>query len=51
MRKFVVALEVDLTDMEANNPELWVRRCLGSVVMRKVKSIKAQPIKAKEEDE
>ena len=44
MRKFIIALEADLNDMEANNPELWLRHVVGSVNMRKIKSIKAEEV-------
>ena len=44
MRKFIIALEVDLNDMEANNPELWLKRIVGSVKMRHIKSIKAEEV-------
>ena len=44
MRKFIVAIEVNLTDTEANNPELWLKRSMGSVVMRKVGSVKVEEV-------
>ena len=44
MRKFIVAIEVNLTDTEANNPELWLKRSMGSIVMRKVGSVKVEEV-------
>jgi hypothetical protein len=44
MRKFVIAIEVNLDDREANNPETWMRNTIGSIRMRKVGSIKSQEI-------
>ena len=51
MRTFVIAIEVTLTDMEAFDPEKWIKRSLGSVVMRKVKNISAQPVKTRPGEE
>lgn len=44
MRKFIIALEVDLNDIEARNPELWIKRGMGSVNMRKIGNIKAEEV-------
>ena len=44
MRKFIIALEVDLNDIEAKNPELWVKRIIGSVKMKKIRSVKAEEV-------
>ena len=44
MRKFIIALEVDLNDLEARNPELWVKRIIGSVKMKKIRSVKAEEV-------
>ena len=44
MRKFIIAIEVDLTDTEANNPGFWLKRSMGSVVMRKVGSVKVEEV-------
>ena len=44
MRKFIIALEADLSDLEANNPELWLRRVVGSVKMKNIKSITAEEV-------
>ena len=51
MRTFVIAIEVTLTDMEAFDPEKWIKRSLGSVNMRKVKNISAQPVKTRSGEE
>ena len=51
MRTFVIAIEVTLTDMEAFDPEKWIKRSLGSVNMRKVKNISAQPVKTRPGEE
>ena len=44
MRKFIIAVEVDLTDLEARSPERWFQNLIGSVKMRKIKSIKAEEV-------
>ena len=44
MRKFIIAIEADLSDLEANNPELWLRRVVGSVKMKNIKSITAEEV-------
>ena len=44
MRKFIIALEVDLNDLESRNPELWLKRSMGSVVMRKVGDVKIDEV-------
>jgi len=44
MSKFIITLEVSLSDMESKNPELWVKRTIGSIVMRKVKNIEAKAV-------
>jgi len=44
MRKFIIAIEADLNDLEANNPELWLRRVVGSVKMKNIKSITAEEV-------
>ena len=44
MRKFIIAIEADLTDYEAVNPELWLKRSMGSINMRKIGSIKAEEV-------
>ena len=44
MRKFIIALEVDLNDLEAKSPELWLKRSMGSVVMRKVGDVKIHEV-------
>ena len=44
MRKFIIALEVDLNELEARNPELWVKRIIGSVKMKKIRSVKAEEV-------
>ena len=44
MRKFIIALEVDLSDLEGNDPEIWLKRVIGSVKMRNIKSIKAEEV-------
>ena len=51
MRTFVIAIEVTLTDMEAFDPEKWIKRSLGSVNMRKVKKISTQPVKTRRGEE
>ena len=47
----MIAIEVTLTDMEAFDPEKWIKRSLGSVNMRKVKNISAQPVKTRPGEE
>ena len=44
MRKFIIALEVDLNDLESRNPELWLKRSMGSVVMRKIGDVKIHEV-------
>ncbi len=44
MRKFIIAVEADLTDLEARSPERWFQNLIGSVKMRKIKSIKAEEV-------
>ena len=44
MRKFIIALEVDLSDLEGNDPEIWLKRVIGSVKMRNIKSIKVEEV-------
>ena len=44
MRKFIIALEVDLNDLEAKSPELWLKRSMGSVVMRKIGDVKIHEV-------
>ena len=44
MRKFIIAIQADLSDLEANNPELWLRRVVGSVKMKNIKSITAEEV-------
>ena len=44
MRKFIIALEVDLTDAQAKSPELWLKSLIGSVKMRNIKSVKAEEV-------
>ena len=44
MRKFIIAIEADLSDLEANNPELWLRRVVVSVKMKNIKSITAEEV-------
>ncbi len=44
MRKFVIAIEVSLSEGEARNPEIWMKNTIGSIRMRKVGSIKHQEI-------
>ena len=44
MRKFVIAIEVNLEDREADNPEIWMKNTIGSIRMRKVGTIKHQEI-------
>ena len=44
MRKFIIAIEADLSDLEANNPELWLRRVVGSVKMKNIKSITSEEV-------
>ena len=44
MRKFIIAIEAELSDLEANNPELWLRRVVGSVKMKNIKSITAEEV-------
>jgi hypothetical protein len=44
MRKFVIAIEVDLDGQEAADPKKWIRNTIGSVRMRKVAEITYQEI-------
>ena len=44
MRKFIIAIEADLNDLEATTPELWLRRVVGSVKMKNIKSITAEEV-------
>jgi len=44
MRKFIIALEVDLTDAQAKSPEQWLKSLIGSVKMRNIKSVKAEEV-------
>ena len=44
MRKFIIAIEVDLNDVEARSPERWLKSSLGSVVMRKVGDVKIHEV-------
>jgi len=44
MRKFIIALEVDLTAIQAKNPELWLKSLIGSVKMRNIKSVKVEEV-------
>jgi len=44
MRKFIIALEVDLNEAQAKNPELWLKGLIGSVKMRNIKSVKAEEV-------
>ena len=44
MRKFIIALEVDLTETQAKNPEIWLKSLIGSVKMRNIKSIKVEEV-------
>ena len=44
MRKFIIAIEVDLSDLEAANPRKWLQSLMGSVVMSKLKDIKIQEV-------
>ena len=44
MRKFIIALEVDLNDLESRSPELWLKRSMGSVVMRKIGDVKIHEV-------
>ena len=44
MRKFIIAIEVNLNDLEANNPELWLKRSMGSIIMKKIGNIKTEEV-------
>ena len=44
MRKFIIALEVDLTDQEGKNPAAWLKGLIGSVRMKNIKSIKVEEV-------
>ena len=44
MRKFIIAVEADLTDLEARSPERWLGNLIGSVKMKKIKSIKVEEV-------
>ncbi len=44
MRKFIIAVEADLTDLEARSPERWFQNLIGSVKMRNIKSIKVEEV-------
>ena len=44
MRKFIIALEVDLTDAQAKSPEQWLKSLIGSVRMKNIKSIKVEEV-------
>ena len=39
-----MALEVDLNEAQAKNPELWLKGLIGSVKMRNIKSVKAEEV-------
>ena len=44
MRKFIMALEVDLNDIEAESPERWLQSLIGSVKMSNIKSVKVEEV-------
>jgi len=44
MRKFIIALEVNLNDQEARSPERWLQSLIGSIKMKRIKSIKVQEV-------
>jgi hypothetical protein len=44
MSKFVIAIEVNLNDMESKNPKLWMQRTIGSITMRKVGNITSKAV-------
>jgi len=44
MRKFIIAIEVDLNDQAGRDPEAWFRGLIGSVKMRNIKSIKVEEV-------
>ena len=44
MRKFIIALEVDLNDQDSENPTVWLRNMIGSVKMQNIKSVKVEEV-------
>ena len=44
MKKFIIAVEVDLDAHEASNPQKWMENIIGSVRMRRVGNINCQEV-------